>query len=106
MLIKKRNLMKRLLIVGLSLFFIFPIFAGTNDVIELQHMVVTATATDKQIMQVPYLMDVVTSEDIQNDNMSQTIPDALQYIPGVMVQKTAAGHGSPYIRGFTSRNNQ
>jgi len=97
--------MKELSIVGLYVFFVFSIFAHTNDVTELEQMVVTATATDKQIMQVPYLMDVVTSEDIQNDNMSQTVPDALQYIPGVMVQKTATGHGSPYIRGFTSRNN-
>jgi hemoglobin/transferrin/lactoferrin receptor protein len=95
-------------ISALTYVFVFSVmfvFSDTNKIIELQQMVVTATATDKQIMQVPYLMDVVTSENIQNDNMSQTIPDSLQYIPGVMVQKTAAGHGSPYIRGFTSRNN-
>jgi hemoglobin/transferrin/lactoferrin receptor protein len=100
--------MKELSTVGLSifsLFFVLSIFADTNDVTELEQMVITATATEKQIMQVPYLMDVVTSEDMQNENMIQTVPGALQYIPGIMVQKTATGHGSPYIRGFTSRNN-
>ena len=29
----------------------------------------------------------------------------MQYIPGVLVQKTAHGHGSPFIRGFTGRQN-
>lgn len=31
----------------------------------------------------------------------RTVPEALQYIPGVSVQKTAHGQGSPFIRGFT-----
>lgn len=32
---------------------------------------------------------------------TRTTPDALQGIPSVMVQKTAYGQGSPYLRGFT-----
>jgi hemoglobin/transferrin/lactoferrin receptor protein len=31
----------------------------------------------------------------------RTVPEALQFVPGVMVQKTAHGQGSPFIRGFT-----
>jgi len=29
------------------------------------------------------------------------VPEALDQLSGVLVQKTASGHGSPYIRGFT-----
>ncbi|MDA3798354.1 MAG: TonB-dependent receptor [Kiritimatiellae bacterium] len=79
--------------------------ADTNKITELEQMVITATATKKQIMQVPYLLDIVSASQIQTTEMSETVPEALQYIPGIMVQKTATGHGSPYIRGFTSRNN-
>ena len=35
----------------------------------------------------------------------RTLPEALRYTPGVIVQKTAHGHGSPFIRGFTGRQN-
>ena len=39
------------------------------------------------------------------DNTRRTLPEALQFTPGVLVQKTAHGHGSPFIRGFTGRQN-
>lgn len=39
------------------------------------------------------------------ENNRRTLPDTLQYTPGVLVQKTANGHGSPFIRGFTGRQN-
>jgi hemoglobin/transferrin/lactoferrin receptor protein len=31
------------------------------------------------------------------------VPESLAREPGVMVQKTAHGQGSPYLRGFTSQ---
>ncbi|MFZ9937321.1 MAG: TonB-dependent receptor plug domain-containing protein [Luteolibacter sp.] len=39
------------------------------------------------------------------ENQRRTLPEALQFTPGVLVQKTANGHGSPFIRGFTGRQN-
>jgi hemoglobin/transferrin/lactoferrin receptor protein len=43
--------------------------------------------------------------DFIRENTRRTLPEALQYTPGVLVQKTAHGHGSPFIRGFTGRQN-
>jgi hemoglobin/transferrin/lactoferrin receptor protein len=40
-----------------------------------------------------------------DDRFVRTIPDALDSIPGVLVQKTGYGQGSPFIRGYTGRNN-
>ncbi|MEL7454752.1 MAG: TonB-dependent receptor, partial [Pseudomonadota bacterium] len=33
--------------------------------------------------------------------LPRTLPESLETLPGVHIQKTASGHGSPYIRGFT-----
>ena len=33
--------------------------------------------------------------------LPRTLPETLEALPGVHIQKTASGHGSPYIRGFT-----
>jgi hemoglobin/transferrin/lactoferrin receptor protein len=35
------------------------------------------------------------------EKQTRTIPESLNQTPGVMVQKTSYGQGSPYIRGFT-----
>jgi hemoglobin/transferrin/lactoferrin receptor protein len=43
--------------------------------------------------------------DFIRENTRRTLPEALQFTPGVLVQKTANGHGSPIIRGFTGRQN-
>ena len=33
--------------------------------------------------------------------MAASVPDALLQVPGAMIQQTARGQGSPYLRGFT-----
>lgn len=48
----------------------------------------------------PYAMAVLTQADLQA-NAPRTLPEALGAQTGILIQKTAAGHGSPYIRGFT-----
>ena len=65
---------------------------------------VTGLRTDKLPEEVPYTLDVLDSEFIYQ-NTRRTLPEALQFTPGVLVQKTTYGHGSPFIRGFTGRQN-
>ncbi|HKS16386.1 MAG TPA: Plug domain-containing protein, partial [Planctomycetota bacterium] len=52
----------------------------------------------------PYSIDLLPDESMQ-ERQNRTLPDALKEMPGVSVQKTSAGHGSPFIRGFTGFRN-
>jgi hemoglobin/transferrin/lactoferrin receptor protein len=70
----------------------------------LDPLVVTAERTANVISETPYSASSLDAVFIR-DNARRTLPDALQYTPGVLVQKTAYGQGSPFIRGFTGRQN-
>lgn len=70
----------------------------------LNPLVVTATRTAQLEKDVPYTMRLLDA-DFLKDQSVRTLPEALQYVPGVLLQKTTHGHGSPIIRGFTGRQN-
>jgi len=70
----------------------------------LDPLVVTAARLEQEASQIPYSTAVLDSEYLR-ENTRRTLPDALAYTPGVLVQKTAYGQGSPFIRGFTGRQN-
>lgn len=70
----------------------------------LDPLVVTASRSETPLRETPYSATSFSSEEFL-DNTVRTLPDALRYVPGVLVQKTANGHGSPFIRGFTGRQN-
>lgn len=70
----------------------------------LDPLVLTATRSYDTLAGVPHTVSIVGSGFI-SDSTRRTLPEALQFTPGVMVQKTTHGHGSPFIRGFTGRQN-
>ncbi|MEW6073099.1 MAG: TonB-dependent receptor [Planctomycetota bacterium] len=61
---------------------------------------VTATRSPHTSLETPYSTEAVGAERILC-RAFRTMPQALQDLPGVLVQETALGQGSPYIRGFT-----
>jgi hemoglobin/transferrin/lactoferrin receptor protein len=63
-------------------------------------IIVTASRIEERPLDVPYSVDVVGQQQIQ-DKQYRSAPEALQEVPGVLVQRTASGQGSPFIRGFT-----
>jgi hemoglobin/transferrin/lactoferrin receptor protein len=75
-----------------------------KDFQSLEPSVVTATRTAKQIGDTPYTASILDRIQL-DDRFVRTIPDALDSTPGVLVQKTGYGQGSPFIRGYTGRNN-
>ena len=63
-------------------------------------IVITGTRADRPLDEEPYAVSVIALEELERE-LPRTVPEALEGLPGVLVQKTASGHGSPYIRGFT-----
>lgn len=67
-------------------------------------LVVTATRGEQDPFTAPFQIDVVDQRQIQQRGY-RTTPQALRELPSVMVQETAPGQGSPFVRGFTGFNN-
>ena len=70
----------------------------------LDPLYVTASRMEINQSDLPYTAAYISPEFLQ-DQQVRTLPEALKLTPGVLIQKTAHGHGSPFIRGFTGRQN-
>lgn len=54
----------------------------------------------QELFKVPQAPDVVTAVEISN-RAANILPQALRDVPGVHIQQTTAGQGSPFVRGLT-----
>ncbi|MFH1022296.1 MAG: Plug domain-containing protein, partial [Planctomycetota bacterium] len=70
----------------------------------LPEVTVTATRSPAEPFNVPYAVDILDNATLA-DNQARTVPESLKETPGIHVQKTAQGHGSPILRGFTGNRN-
>lgn len=66
----------------------------------LPEIVITATRSPHESFSVPYAAFLIDEEDVSR-RLPRTVPDALRETPGIMIQKTAHGQGSPFLRGLT-----
>jgi len=79
--------------------------AGVQGAPEvLPEVVVTASREKEEAGDVMHSVEVVEGKEFVEQGY-RTVPEALEQTPGVSVQKTTHGHGSPFIRGFTGRQN-
>lgn len=67
----------------------------------LDTIVVTAPRRPQYLNDTSMSLSILTYEDLSSYISPRTLPESLSALPSVHVQKTAPGHGSPYIRGFT-----
>ncbi len=65
----------------------------------LPEILVTANARNQDPLEVPWSAALLGREVLEAGPRS--LPEALRGLPSVMIQKTAYGQSSPYIRGFT-----
>ena len=75
-----------------------------DTVKKLPEIVITATRSDTDCVKVPAQVRTLNAEAIL-ERQARTLPEALKELPGVNVQKTSNGQGSPFIRGFTGFRN-
>lgn len=71
---------------------------------ERKPVVVTAARSEQDPFDAPRAIDVVSSQDLQRYQFRST-PQALRMLPSTLIQETAPGQGSPFLRGFTGYNN-
>jgi hemoglobin/transferrin/lactoferrin receptor protein len=75
-----------------------------TDPKPLSPIIITASAHEQPLLDAPYSVSLIDQTRI--DEMSaQSFPEALKEVPGVFIQQTAHGQGSPFIRGFTGFRN-
>jgi hemoglobin/transferrin/lactoferrin receptor protein len=67
---------------------------------DLGTTIVTPTLSPREDFATPYATHVVDQAEL-DAQAYRTLPQALRNIPGIQIQETALGHGSPYMRGFT-----
>lgn len=72
---------------------------------ELDEMVITATRDETTVKNAPYYTDILDSEYLRTEGAVRTVPESLRHQTGTLVQRTAHGQGSPYLRGFTGFRN-
>lgn len=74
---------------------------AAEPVTNLKEVVVTGTrGNEADLFNAPSTVRQLTSQQLQ-ERLVRNLPEALRVLPGVHVQKTANGQGSPFIRGFT-----
>lgn len=75
-----------------------------KDVTTIPEIVVTATRRQQAVAQVPAAVKTLSQKQME-ERLVRSLPEALRETPGVAIQKTSNGQGSPFIRGFTGFRN-
>jgi len=102
-----RIYLRTFLLIGVSIYSLFVAkfsIAEKNETEALVPMVVTARGGFAEPMaSSPWSTERMEVSDIRLK--ARSMPEALSGLPSVMVQKTALGQSSPYLRGLTGYHN-
>ncbi len=72
----------------------------TDSINNLKDVTITATRKTSKLLSLPYAVSVINRHDI-DAYQYRTTPESLTGSPGVFIQKTNHGGGSPFVRGLT-----
>ena len=81
-----------------------PAAPAGGEAKPLPDMVVTATRGPLAAMASPFTVRELDARTL-DERLVRNLPEALRELPGVSVQKTSNGQGSPFIRGLTGFRN-
>lgn len=76
-----------------------PALAALNQPIQLEEVEVLGTQSNSKDK--AYNSRTMDDEQINDEYMFGSVPDAMRYNPGVMIQQTGPQQLSPYMRSFT-----
>ncbi len=63
-----------------------------TDLLSLDKVIVSATKTEHTLGDVPVAAEVITKEELEQKQVT-TVQEALQYLPGVKINRTSSGWG-------------
>lgn len=66
-----------------------------------EKIVVTADRTQERALDTPSAVDTIDGGLLVEERLAPNFAEALAGAPGILVQKTSRGQGSPFLRGFT-----
>ncbi len=75
-----------------------------SGLVEMEMVVVTPSRSPRSLFDSPNTVDVIDNDQLKQ-RMYRTTPQILRDTPGVLLQETSPGQGSPFIRGFTGFRN-
>ena len=78
--------------------------AGQDTIPSLKEVIVTTSRNTVNAHLLPYSFAIRDSQQMAKLN-GRSVPELLDGIPGVFLQKTNHGGGSPFVRGFTGNQN-
>jgi len=93
------KVMGRIFLIGIS--FLCNVHSmAQQDSTLLEEVIVTATRKSDLVKDLPYSIISLKRKDAERQ-LSRTLPESLIGIPGIFIQKTNHGGGSPFVRGLT-----
>jgi len=96
--------MKRFAFILIYLIAIHTSIAGQDSVPSLKEVIVTTGRSTVNARLLPYSFAIADSQRMAKLN-GRSVPELLDGMPGVFLQKTNHGGGSPFVRGFTGNQN-
>ena len=88
--------------IGSGMLMTAPAFAAAQESSRIENILVIGSRYQASELQTPQAVSQIQASRIA-ERAYRTTPQALSHQPGVMVQKTAHGQGSPFIRGLTGK---
>jgi len=79
--------------------------ADTTNQLRLQEIVVIAQRAPSEWASAPASVWKLDAESLMVERSVRSFPETLATVPSVLLQKTAHGQGSPFLRGFTGFRN-
>ncbi len=68
---------------------------------DLEEVIIIGSRVEESAFEYPGSVTKLTGSLLDTQRLPSTFPDVFRRLPGIAVQKTGPGLGSPFIRGFT-----